>query len=70
VNGNLVYTNNVGSLAFSRSASSSVNAGSGSAQIPGTAFTSGPNVVAVMVKQIGGTSPDLLFGLQLVLSSP
>jgi len=28
----------------------------------------GQNLVAVMVKQIGPTSPDLLFGLQLSIA--
>jgi hypothetical protein len=69
VNGNLVYTNNVGSLAFGKSALSSVNNATGTAQIPGSAFVQGTNLVAVMVKQIGATSPDLLFGLQLRLNA-
>ncbi len=65
VNGSLVYTNNVGSLAFAKGALTSVNNAAGTAQLAGSAFVQGPNLVAVMVKQIGPTSPDLLFGLQL-----
>jgi hypothetical protein len=46
-----------------------VNNAAGTALIPGGAFVQGANLVAVMVKQIGATSPDLLFGLQLRLNA-
>ncbi len=68
VNGNLVYTNNVGSLDFAKSALTSVNNANATAPLPGSAFVQGQNLVAVMVKQIGPTSPDLLFGLQLSIA--
>lgn len=69
VNGTLVFSKNMDrGLAYSTSASASAENELARADISAAPFVAGDNVVAVMVKQVGPTSPDVSFALQLDLT--
>jgi hypothetical protein len=69
VNGTLVYSKNCDrGLGFSTFASTSVNNEVETAMLTPSAFVNGVNEIAVMVKQIGKTSPDLEFDLSMDLT--
>jgi pentose-5-phosphate-3-epimerase len=69
VNGTLVYDQNCDrGLTFDRYASASTNNEEQTVDLPGSVFQDGVNQIAVMVKQVGGTSPDLAFDLSLALT--
>ena len=73
VNGTLVYQKNCDKgLDFSKYASASTNNEQDTGTLSVTPFVNGTNEIAVMVKQVGPTSPDLEFDLSLTLtvSSP
>jgi hypothetical protein len=68
VNGTPVFSRNVGrGLAHAAYASASADNAEDEAvlHLSPNPFVVGDNVIAVMVKQVGGTSPDLSFDLQL-----
>jgi len=66
INGTLVFSKNMGrGLEFARYASASAENELTRLDIPVAPFVAGENIVAVMVKQVGPTSPDLSFALQL-----
>jgi galactose oxidase len=71
VNGVLVLSGNVSSTAHTAYANR--NSGDNArveASIPSSAFVSGVNTIAVMVKQVDGGSSDLSFDLELTLTGP
>lgn len=65
VNGELAAKWNVANLEHDRHAMSSVEATDELIELPMEFFQRGSNIIGVMVKQAGKTSPDLLFDLQL-----
>ncbi|WP_241759549.1 polysaccharide deacetylase family protein [Pyxidicoccus parkwayensis] len=66
VNGTLVYSVNMANgLGHSTYASASTENAVSIASISPAAFVAGENTIAVMVKQVGPTSPDLSFDLEL-----
>ena len=70
INGTLVFSKNMDrGLDYAKYASASAENELARADIPATAFVAGENIVAVMVKQVGPTSPDLSFALQLDLTT-
>ncbi|MFY0566943.1 polysaccharide deacetylase family protein [Archangium lansingense] len=69
VNGTLVYSVNMASgLGHATYASASTENAVSIASISPSAFVAGENTVAVMVKQVGPTSPDLSFDLELTVT--
>jgi len=71
VNGTQVLSRNV--LSAAHSAYATRNSGDNAtveATIPASAFVSGVNTLAVMVKQVDGTSTDVSFDLELTLTGP
>lgn len=66
VNGTLVVSRHVDRpLDHTRTARASTENERLTATIPASAFRAGDNVIAVVVKQVGPTSPDLSFDMQL-----
>lgn len=65
LNSEVVAKYNVGNLAHDRYASSSINASDVTIELPVEAFQVGTNILGVMLKQAGKTSPDLYFDLEL-----
>ncbi len=65
VNGELAAKFNVGNLEHSRYATSSIDASEETIELPVELFQRGSNIIGVMVKQAGKTSPDLYFDLEL-----
>lgn len=66
VNGTLVLSRNVDRpLDHGRSARGTTENARATAAIPASVLHAGDNVIAVVVKQVGRTSPDLSFDLQL-----
>ncbi|XXF80125.1 polysaccharide deacetylase family protein [Myxococcaceae bacterium GXIMD 01537] len=69
VNGTLVFSANMANgLGHSTFASASTENATSTATIAPSAFVAGENTIAVMVKQVGPTSPDLSFDLELTVS--
>jgi galactose oxidase len=68
VNGTRVFTRNMDrGLEHTRYASASAENAEATATLPIAPFVTGENIIAVMVKQVGGTSPDFSFNLELEL---
>ena len=68
VNGTQVFARNVDKgLAHDKYASAGTENELVTGTIPASAFVPGANTIAVVVKQTGGTSPDLTFDLELQL---
>ncbi|WP_373044755.1 polysaccharide deacetylase family protein [Vulgatibacter sp.] len=71
VNGSLIFARNVDrGLEHRFYASASTDNAFERAEIPPGAFVAGENQIAVVVKQVGRTSPDLSFDLQLEMAFP
>jgi hypothetical protein len=70
INGTLVFSRNMDrGLDYAKYASASAENELARADIAVAPFVAGENVVAVLVKQVGPTSPDLSFALQLDLTT-
>lgn len=65
VNGELAAKHNVANLEHDRHAMSSVNETEETIVLPVELFQRGSNIIGVMVKQAGKTSPDLFFDMEL-----
>jgi hypothetical protein len=71
VNGSLVLTRNMGvGVAHEKYATASAENEQVEAALPAGAFVAGENLIAVMVKQNGRTSPDVSFDLRLEVAGP
>jgi peptidoglycan/xylan/chitin deacetylase (PgdA/CDA1 family) len=69
VNGSLVLTRNMDvGVAHGKYATASAENEQVEAALPASAFVAGENIIAVMVKQNGRTSPDVSFDLRLELA--
>ena len=69
INGVQVFSKYVGSVAHSAFATSSADNERSVAAIAPSAFVAGENTISVVVKQVGGSSPDLSFDLQLKVTT-
>jgi hypothetical protein len=66
INGTLVFSANMADgLSHSTNASASAENLVSTASVPPGVFVTGENTLAVMVKQVGPTSPDVSFDLEL-----
>jgi len=70
INGTLAFSKNMDKgLGYAKYASASAENELARLDVPPGVFVAGDNVIAVMVKQVGPTSPDLSFALQLDLTT-